>query len=545
MKVRSSRRVTGPSLWLDAPGVVADVELDPGEAAPETTWRARLARARVRLGWPDTISVRHFAGGVTLGFAAPVDLLLAATHVNDWALGDGDDAGLEALAARVAAEARTDLRATVAEAERRGLPYLFDDTSMTVGLGQGAFTVALQPVTPTPGAAVVEPGPPLRRVGALAEIPWPEVATVPVVLVTGTNGKTTTTRLLARMASSAGHCVGMTCSDDIWVGSERLAQGDWTGPDGARRVLRDPRVSLAVLETARGGLLRRGLALRQVDVALVTNVTSDHLGPYGIKSLDDMAQVKLTVARAGRHRVLNADDERLGNERADSWFSLRRRVEGAFVEAGCLVCGTLRVPLGSIPITLGGAASYHVANAAAAAAAARALRLPDEAIEHALVSFRPTPEDNPGRANLIHHRGVLLFLDYAHNPDGIAKTMELLRRLPARRRLVSLSLPGDRDEATMTACVAALLTGQPDRILVREPEAHYRRGRGPGEVPALLAEALRGLGFPQAAIGEAANEVDALEQGIAWAAPGDLVAVLPHQEREAVQAWLASREGAR
>ena len=543
MRLSSSRRLTGPSVWLPAPGVVATVELSPGDVDPEPGWREALERARNRLGFPDLVTVRRFQGGMTAGFVAPIDVLLAATHLNDWALTGGTAADLEALVSRIAAEAHPGLRAAVAEAERAGVPWLLDRAELTLGLGHRAITIPTDPPgAATPGGAPGSPAPDRKSAPSLDAIPWAEVGSIPVVMVTGTNGKTTTTRLLARMAQLAGHCVGMTCSDGVWIGPEQVETGDWTGPDGARRALRHRTVTLAVLETARGGVRRRGLALGRVDVAVVTNVSSDHLGAYGIVTLADLAEVKLTVARAARHAVLNADDPWLGGQSADSWFSLTRRVPGAFLVDDALMCGPLRVPVAAIPMTLGGAARYHVANALAAAAAALALGLSERAIEEGLRSFQPDATDNPGRTNLVQCQGVLVLLDYAHNPDAIARTMEVVRNLPARRRLISIGLPGDRSDDALAACARALLAAAPERVVLRDPfPSQYLRGRLQGEVPAVLAEALRSAGYPAEAIGFATDEVGALEQAFAWVEPGDLVAIMPHAQRQAVSAWIEAR----
>lgn len=541
MELRLSRRLTGPSLWLDGPGAVLEVVLDEGDPDPVPAWREALKRAHAALGWPRRAhSRRSGEHHLALAIEAPFDCLLCATYVNEWAAAGGPDEELQELVAGAHEEVDPAMRAAVGEAERRGLPWFVDAEGLTVGLGRGAATV---PRGEGAGGGVPGTAEGLGSGARVVEshhlIPWDEVRGVPVVLVTGTNGKTTTVRLLARMARCAGHTVGVTTSDGIVVDDVLVEGGDWTGPGGARRVLRDPRVTFAVFETARGGMLRRGLVVPRVDAAVVTNVTADHLGAHGVDTLTQLTETKLVVAKAARHLVLNADDPELAGREAQSWFSLEREVEGAWLSGDELVCGALRVPAAEVPVTLGGVARYHVANALAAMALARAAGLPDEAIAGGLRSFRPTPEDNPARANLVDHYGVRIFLDYAHNPDGLRQTMVLLRRLTSGRVVVSLGLPGDRDDEQIRESACALLDAGPDRVIVRELESRYLRGRRPGEVPGLIRQALLDAGLAAERLADAASEPEALELAMQWAAPGDLVAVLPHVEREAVRAWLA------
>ncbi len=266
----------------------------------------RVNRARAHLGWEETgIVARRHAGGASLSIAAPVDLLFLATEVNEWALcasleerepalkrdleaalltaaienvpGSAGTAGpadidapvLEATAAlarfkRLAAlEARPALRALLAEATGRALPCVLDEQLLTLGAGCGGRGFALGDL-PAPLA-----------------VPWAELHDIPTALITGSNGKTTTVRLLAACAREQGWRAAYNCTDGVFVGSEAVASGDYSGPAGARRVLRDLRTEAAVLEVARGGILRRGVAVTRSRVALVTNISADHFGEYG------------------------------------------------------------------------------------------------------------------------------------------------------------------------------------------------------------------------------------------------------------------------
>ena len=313
-----SRRLTGRNLLLEGTGAGAELDLDDaddndvGFAALIAALTAAVAREGARVDLSAPLVVRRSGRHLSLALAAPIDALLTAAEMLETAIVSvvGAAPVVGAAAAVVAAadekpapltleETRASERndlfvALVDEATRRGVPTVSDDEGLTAGLGARGQTWPLTSL-PTPP-------------------PWSALATIPVALVTGTNGKTTTTRLLASILRAAGFVVGATSTDGVVIDGVVVEDGDWSGPGGARRVLRDRRVTAAVLETARGGLLRRGLALTGYDVAVVTNVAADHLGEFGIDDLDGMAEVKCLVARGLKPdgtAVLNASDPRL------------------------------------------------------------------------------------------------------------------------------------------------------------------------------------------------------------------------------------------
>src|SRR5436305_3387256 len=296
MELLDSRRLTGPNLLSPCEGAVLDVALTPAEAdAVVAAWRQAARALLDAVGWGgEEIAVRRFPGGASLFLSAPLDALYAATEANEtaWeaaraAVSGGTGAPdpdlaatVERLRAAVAAERNPALLALGDAAATRGVAFLADGEQVSVGLGSGSLA--------WPVAELPRP----------EEVPWESVHDVPVVLVTGTNGKTTTVRLLAAMARAAGIAAGSTSTDRIEVAGEEVTRGDYSGPGGARALLRDRRVELAVLETARGGMLRRGLAVRRADAAAVTNVAADHLGEFGVHDLAALADAKLVVARA-------------------------------------------------------------------------------------------------------------------------------------------------------------------------------------------------------------------------------------------------------
>ncbi len=284
MKVHDSRRFTGINLVWDRPGAVIEIALDGGAADDAIRlWRAQARRILDAVGWADQQTAsRQVAGGVMLALSAPPDMLYAATEVNDWAwdaanaaLSGGDapslDEAADRLSGAIASESKPRLRALAAAAAERGVAFLHGEDAVTVGLGSGSQT---WPEDDLPDAGGVD---------------WSRVHDVPVALVTGTNGKSTTVRLTAAIAKAAGRCPGLCSSDWVRVGDDILEAGDFSGPGGARAALRDRRVEIAVLEVARGGLMRRGLAVARADAALITNVADDHLGDFGVHDVAALA----------------------------------------------------------------------------------------------------------------------------------------------------------------------------------------------------------------------------------------------------------------
>ena len=308
---------------LDVVGVVPDTALLDG-------WRARAARARALLGWTTqktAVVARVHADGASLALAAPVDQLFTATELDEWALAATvrerdperwadleaamigaaaessmppalppvleESAALTRLRHLAALEARPDLTALIDAAHARELPWLLDDEALTLGAGIGHIDLPLDALPPADG------------------VRWSSLADVPTATVTGSNGKTTTVRLIAACARAHGWRTGYNCTDGLFLDGTLITAGDYSGPVGARSVLRDRRVQAAVIETARGGILRRGLAINHAHVAVVTNVSSDHFGEYGIHDLDALADVKLVVASLidpDGLLVVNADD---------------------------------------------------------------------------------------------------------------------------------------------------------------------------------------------------------------------------------------------
>ncbi|HEY5613744.1 MAG TPA: Mur ligase family protein [Lysobacter sp.] len=600
-----SRRLTGSNLYFDGSGAALETlgaaRLD---AAALSGWRDRIAIVRAALGWPAAeVVVRHHASGASLAFAAPLDQLYTAADANEWAwlaslhalhpgvVGDGrhapghppawdQESALHTLRAMAEEEANPALITLLDAAQARGVPAHADDDLLSIGEGIGSRSW------------------PVRVLPAVDEVPWVDLHGIPLAVVTGSNGKTTTVRLLAAMAREQGWNSAYSSTDGLFVGGERIDSGDFSGPVGARTVLRQPTVEAAILETARGGLLRRGIAIGGARVAVVTNISPDHFGEYGIHDLDDLAQVKLTVARAlapDGLLVLNADDPlllRRGRElgRRSGWFALdfehprlrAHRSEGGTtcgVRDGRLLLSAAGMPqppqapapggaapavamrdlgaadldvhdfdvhdlevhdlgeVAAMPITLGGSAGYNIANASAAALGAAGLGVAVDAIAAVLARFGAQPGDNPGRLQRWRygdaHEGVQVFLDYAHNPDGLRGLLQVAGATRGGGRLgLILGQAGNREDRDIRALAAVAASFQPDRIWLKDIGGEYMRGRGAGEIAAILHDELLQQGLPPDALVVCLEETRAARDALAWARPGDVL-VLPIHDPDA------------
>lgn len=561
-----SRRLLGANPYFAEAGAALEAAVTPVVPAFIEAWRARVTRARAALGWPDAPSFAHpHASGATLALAAPLDQLYTATDINEWAWEAAlfsasrveppaaclhapgfaaawdEDEALHTLRELARSEANPPLLALAQAAREHRVALLLDEEDLALGEGAGSRVFPRQPL-PDP-----------------ERIRWASLHDVPVALVTGTNGKTTTVRLLAAMARAHGLSTGHSCTDGLFVEGRQLASGDYSGPAGAREVLRQPDVQCAILETARGGILRRGLAMQRAQTAVITNLSADHYGHYGVHDLDDLARVKFTVARVLDRSgllVLNADDATVRAHAAKvsctiGWFALdhdhpllqtHRQAGGATggVHDGrvLLRIGGTTQDLGAIadmPLTVGGAARYNIANILAATLAATALGVPAATIADVLMRFGAVNADNPGRLQRWSLAGVLVWMDYAHNPDGLRSLLDVIGVAARSGRFgLLLGQAGDRSDADIRELARVAAHYRPDHVVLKDMPA-FMRGRAPGEVAAILRESFAESGIRATATAHADDEERGARMLLAWAQPGDILVLPVHAKAARAQ----------
>ncbi len=445
-----------------------------------------------------------------------------------------------------------------------GIDVLTDD----VGVPFDENCAAIVEINASPGIRMhTDPdvGTPRDVPGAILDMLYPpgSESRIPVIAITGTNGKTTTTRLVSHIIRGTGRKVGFTTTDGVYFEDTLLMHGDLTGPFAANVVLSDPRVDVAVLETARGGILKSGLGFDMCDVGVVLNVSADHMGQRGIHTLEQLAEVKAVIPAAvceGGHAVLNADDPLV--------FAMRERTRGGVVlisaregnphVAGHMAAGGAAVvveahdrretfvlrlgaerlpvaPVDEVPLTMGGAARFQFENILAAIAVAHAVAVPPVRIAAGLRSFVPSRTATPGRLNVLPAGRGRVIVDYAHNPAGVRGLIDFVLRMDARRRIGVLSIAGDRRDEDMReigSIFAAL-----DHVVLKENEA-YRRGRPVGEAPRILAEGLDAGGLPAERRETILDEHEALSHAVRMMEEGDVVVILA-AEPEKILAQLA------
>ena len=373
---------------------------------------------------------------------------------------------------------------------------------------------------------------------------------IPIASITGTNGKTTTARMLAHLFKLAGYRVGLTTTDGVYIDGHLTVDGDMTGPTAARMILRDPSVDVAVLETARGGLLRRGMGYQKCNVAACLNVQADHLGLHGVNTLEELALVKRVPIEVARDTaVLNADDSlclrmadrtqadyvcyvtinpahALVKEHVQSGGRAVVLEEGITGQMITIYDHEAHMPLlwtHQIPATLDGRAMHNVQNAMFAAAMAYSMDLKLEDIRHGLQTFDATYFQVPGRMNIFDDHPFKVILDYGHNPAAVEAMCRLVERLdPKGRRICVLSAPGDRRNEDIRE-IARIAAGRFDRYICRRDDS--LRGRKPDEVPQLLGEALVDNGVEDALIELIPDEQLALETALRMAQKDDVLLI--------------------
>ncbi len=389
---------------------------------------------------------------------------------------------------------------------------------------------------------------------------------IPIIAITGTNGKTTTTRLMAHIVKNMGYHVGFTTSDGIYVHNHLLEKGDTTGPMSAEFILKDPAVQFAVLETARGGILRSGLGFSRCDIGIITNIQEDHLGLNDIDTLEDLARVKSVVVNSIKKdgwAVLNAQDEMCVKIASQldcnvAYFSLDEN--HPVVKAHCKAGGTAAIyengfvtikkgswkirveKVTTIPLTFGGKATFMIANVLAATLAGYLYGFKTEDMKLSLETFRPSAAQIPGRLNIFEFKNFKVMIDFAHNAAGYAAIKDFLSKVDAPHKVGIIAGVGDRRDQDIRDC-AALAAQMFDHIIIRQ-EKHLR-GRSEQEIIDLLLEGIRSVD-PKKSYEIIPKEIEALKHAISTAQPGTFITALSdviNNAIETVQNYLDKEAG--
>ena len=559
LELDEARRLTGPNLLWEKPGAIVDVFIQGiGKQKVAECWQAWVQQILAEFGWGSEQSTfRLHDDGANLAISAPFDALYTACEVAELAwnccaaeLAQEDlpdwQVRLEELRGELSEEVNPRLLELMAAAESNSVTCLTDDDDVSLGLG---VSVEVWPVGELPDPGLVN---------------WQRYSDIPSALITGTNGKSTSVRLASEIAKAAGINAGVTSTDFIRVGDVIIDHGDYSGPGGARMLLRDKRTEMAFLEVARGGILRRGLPVEKVNAALVTNVASDHLGQYGINTVEELAETKFVVAKAldaDGVLVVNADNDLVVAQAPKTgktlcWFSLdeenpliqqqiRSGGRAVFVRDGAIVYHADSVfegfgAVSEMPMTFNGTAKHNIQNALGVVGLCRALMLPLDAIRQGLQNFGSDAQDNPGRGNMYQVNGCKVIVDFAHNEHSMRAVVDMVKHMPAANRIAMFSHGGDRSDQDIQNLTEAVADVDASFYIAAELE-DYLRGRELGEIPVLVTQTLGERNVSDDRIKVVSDPLEGAQLALSLAQPGDVILLFVLDQREQVHQWLSAQ----
>ncbi len=552
------RRLTGPSLVWSETGAILDVLLqDIDMERVLDCWYRHVNTVLSQLHWSQPkLTHRRFENGYNLLLAAPIDQLYSAVLVLETAwyfccceLLELEVESRERLMQEIFDEMQSEKNDALIELQNgaadHGVDFLVDDDVVSVGHGDGSRSYNV------------------GQIPEVDQIDWAPIHDVPLAMITGTNGKSTSVRLLDGIARATGQISGVTSTDFVRVGDDVLDQGDYSGPGGARLLLRDQRLQVAFLEVARGGILRRGLPLRRARAALVTNVASDHLGQYGVNTLAALTETKFAVSKTLTESgvlVVNADDRGIVEYLADKhmqnlcWFSLdksnpqiQQQIENhgrcCFSENGYIVSFDGQqieqiCAVDDIPMTLNGAALHNVRNALGAVGVAAAMGYSSAQMATGLSHFNSDERDNPGRLNGFELKNsARAIVDFAHNAHSVAAVTDTVGRMSARQKWALFGSAGDRSDEEIAAIARGVCALEPDYVVIAEVE-DYLRGRALGEVSEIMKQACLQSGLAENRIIFANSPLAGVKLAVSRMQADDLGLFLVLSERDQVIDYL-------
>lgn len=562
LELDESRRLTGPNLLWEHPGALLDVFVEGIDKNKVVEcWQDWVYKLLPEVNWQnEETTFRLHTHGISLALSAPMDSLYTACELAEYAwqlcvaeLLEEQGHEVEQPDIAVIAEQLTEalenevnprLMDIIEQAEQNGVTCITDDDFLSLGMGK---TVDTWQVSELP-----EP----------EDINWNDYQDVPLALITGTNGKSTSVRLASQIAKSAGLSAGVTSTDFIKVGEHIIDKGDYSGPGGARMLVRDKRTEIAFLEVARGGILRRGLPVTNVKAALVTNVASDHLGQYGIDSVEELAEAKFVVSKALDENgvlVLNADNQLVVEQSQYikvpiCWFSesennflvqenLEKGLPAVFCHRDNIVYfdGHTIDPvcaIADIPMTFGGQARHNVQNAMGVVGLCFALGFCKDNIVSGLMDFGSNPQDNPGRGNLYKVNDANFIVDFAHNEHSVRAVIDMASHMPAPQKIVMFGHAGDRTNEEMQDLTHAVAELDADLYITSEV-GKYLRGRELQEVTNLSKQYLMEKGVDGNAVLFADSPLSGAKLALEKAQPGSVVILFTLCDREEVHDLLS------
>lgn len=558
IELDEARRLTGPNLLWQHPGGIIDVFIeDLDKEKVVSTWQNWMAKILPFLGWEhQETTYRMHKHGASMALSAPMDALYTACEAMEyaWQLTESEftgadtadwDSSIAQLQQALKDEVNPKLIALLDAAAEHGVTAVSDDDYLSFGMGSTCDTWAIDALP------------------NIDEVNWSQYRDIPIALITGTNGKSTSVRLASEIAKAAEINAGVTSTDFIRVGEDIIDRGDYSGPGGARILIRDERTDVAFLEVARGGILRRGLPILRANAALITNVASDHLGQYGVDTVEELAAAKFVVAKAIDERgtlVLNADNDLVVNQAKQvscpiCWFSedvnnplvSEQKQQGkpaVYCLDGNLVyfdgnAEQVVCEINAVPMTFSGSARHNVQNALGVVGLSFALGLDSKAIVAGLMNFGSNAQDNPGRGNQYQVKGATFIVDFAHNEHSMKAVVAMAKNMPARRKIVMFSHAGDRSNQEIADLTTAVADLQADIYITAELE-RYLRGREAGEVPALTQGTLVSHGISKEKILFAESPVAGTQIAIQEARQGDTILLFALDQRDAVAKLLES-----